>query len=668
MNWVNALYDLYNKNEGQAGEYKETEGSSKKQAVLLPLYHSTVQAQIEVTIDNEGNFLRARILEKTEATTLIPVTELSAGRTSDPSAPHPIMDNLMYLAGDYGDFVTVESDQEGKKPKHQLRFEDFMSQLGRWCQSEYAHPKAVAVYRYVEKKRVMADLIDADVLQPDEAGKVSDKHKIQGIAQINAFIRFCVETPGVAPDLYDTTGRYAPELWRDKTLQQSHIQYITNCAEDKALCYLTGQNTHRAEKHPKKIRNEGDGAKLFSSNDTANFTFKGRFTSDMEASAIGSEASQKIHNALKWIIRKQGYTRDGLCFVAWESDLKPHVSFYQDPVEIMLESSDDDDPFADDEPGLPDTNYITAQMFNVALIGYKTELNSNSNMVILALDAATPGRLALTYFGSLSTSRYLENIRLWHESCCWQHEKSYGKDKRFVFEGMASLKDIALALYGTEQNKQLTLKTNSDGKALMQLSVFQRLTPCIIERKRIPSDMVRLAIMRASSPLSYEDYNWRKVLAIACSFVKKEKFERTGEVWNMSLDKSCKNRSYLYGRLLAVADNLEESTYERDEKRTTNAMRYMNAFSQRPYRTWQIIEERLNPYIEKKTKGSQVFYKNLLDEIHDMFTCEQFSDDNRLDGLYLLGFHSQKKELLTKKNNETKNNNENSENGGEQNE
>lgn len=668
MNWINALYDLYEKNEDQAGGYVETgQDGAKKQAVLLPLYHSTVQAQIEVTIDCEGNFLRARILDKAEAMTLIPVTEKSAGRASDRSAPHPLMDGLTYVAGDYDDLITLEPNKKGKIPKYRFRFEDFMDKLGQWCDSEHAHQKAVAVYQYLKKEQLISDLLEAGTLQPDEGGKISDKIKIQAIAQSEAFIRFCVETLGVMPDPFDTTGRFAPELWRDQTLQQSHIRYITHRTDDQVLCYLTGENVQRTLKHPRKIRNEVDKAKLFSSNDHEGFTYRGRFRSSAEAVTIGSEASQKIHNALKWIVRKQGhgYTHDGLCVVAWESDLKPHVPFYADPVEISLGSADDD-PLADDEPAAPDTNYITARKFNAALLGYKAGLHPNSNMVILALDAATEGRLALTYFNSLGTSRYLENIAFWHESCCWVHEKYDEKSKpRFAFEGMASLKDIALALYGTEQNKQLSLKANKDKRIPMLLLVFQRLTPCVTGRKRIPSDLVRLGVMRASSPLSYEDYNWRKILAVACSLVKKEKFDRMGEVWTMSLDKDCHDRNYLYGRLLAVADCLEESTYEWNEKRTTNAMRYMNAFSQRPYRTWQIIEERLKPYMEKKSKRSQIFYKNLLNEIYDMFTYAQFSEDSRLEGLYLLGFHNQKKELLTKNDKDVENSNENNEDGGE---
>ena len=72
--------------------------------------------------------------------------------------------------------------------------------------------------------------------------------------------------------------------------------------------------------HSKKIRNEGDGAKLISSNDSQNFTYRGRFVSKEEAFAVGNETSQKIHNALKWIIRKQGTFFDTLAIVTWESN------------------------------------------------------------------------------------------------------------------------------------------------------------------------------------------------------------------------------------------------------------------------------------------------------------------------------------------------------------
>ena len=39
------------------------------------------------------------------------------------------------------------------------------------------------------------------------------------------------------------------------------------------------------------------------------------------------------------------------------------------------------------------------------------------------------------------------------------------------------------------------------------------------------------------------------------------------------------------------------------------------------------------------------FYENLLDEICKLFEVETFLDNSKLDGLYLLGFHSQSQDL-----------------------
>ena len=132
--------------------------------------------------------------------------------------------------------------------------------------------------------------------------------------------------------------------------------------------------------------------------------------------------------------------------------------------------------------------------------------------------------------------------------------------------------------------------------------------------------------------------------------VKKYKKDKEQEEWNVSLDTKQKNRNYLYGRLLAVADRIEYRTYdEKDRTRVTNAKRYMSTFAQRPFETWKVIEENVQPYMSKLGIAERLFYENLLNEIYDLFEIEQFQDNSRLDGVYLLGFHSQAYKLKMKK-------------------
>ena len=82
----------------------------------------------------------------------------------------------------------------------------------------------------------------------------------------------------------------------------------------------------------------------------------------------------------------------------------------------------------------------------------------------------------------------------------------------------------------------------------------------------------------------------------------------------------------------------EKATYENEDKksRVTNARRYWNTFSQRPYSTWKTIEEKLRPYFDKLkyNKYEKLLNMKMADMEPDMFT-----DNSRLDPLYLLGYH-----------------------------
>lgn len=625
MNWINELLELYNKREVQPQGVTDANAG----AVFLPVSHITASAQIEITIDDDGNFLGAEAVDKEDRQTIIPVTEKSANRTSTPAA-HPLCDTLKYIAGDYGQWIAGKKDNS-------VNFKLYKKQLSNWCNSPFAHPKAKAVLKYINKSCVVSDLVNAEVLKINEDNVVTDKIKIQDIAQTDAFVRFCVR------DIFTIDGG-EEAVWKDKSLQKSFIDYCDSVMEKEGLCLLTGKICKTAELHPKYIRTGGDQAKLISANDEKNFTYRGRFTKKEQAFSVGYEASQKVHNALKWIIRKQGYTRDGICIVIWESNLRPVVSAFDDIADVIekINPSNDRPEKTDDESETSiNTNYYGAEQFNKALAGYQSKLDMLSRTVIMSLDSATPGRLAITYFKDFQSSKYFSNIKYWHESGSWMHEK-YNNGKWFRFNGMPCPRDIALFLYGSERNKKMTIKP----KILTML--LNILLPCVAERKRIPVNMVQKAVYRASEPLSYETYNWKRILSIACSLVKKERLERNKEEWSMSFDENCTDRNYLYGALLAVAEKIEKDTFEKGEERETNAMRLMNTFYRKPFRTWEFIEQRIQPYLKKLPYNSQIFYSKLLDEIEDKFTKESYESNERLNGLYLLGYHSQSKKLYEK--------------------
>ncbi|MEA4834173.1 MAG: type I-C CRISPR-associated protein Cas8c/Csd1 [Anaeromusa sp.] len=668
MSWVSSLCALYDANAYRAGEVEMwRRGGKPSLLTLLPISHTTVRARIEIILDQDGNFLDARILEKDEPSeTIAPATEDAMSRTSTAVAPYPLFDGLKYIAGDFLDYVRLDLDTQKKiddARNHISKcFPQYIDFLGKWCISDFAHPKVCAAHQYLSKKTVIRDLIKVKILPLDEKGFISSKQKINGEELAKATVRFRVRMKNeVVPAdiLCDSSNSFDSSTWLDKTVHKSFIYFYASLPSTKDLCYLNGEITRTSTLHPKKIRYDGDGTKLISANDDSNFSYRGRFntkaqkTGYNEALSIGYDTSQKAHNALKWIVRRQGFVRDGVCVVAWENAMNDLPNFYDSAVSIMNRLPDDTDNalFNDDKSFFSETNYASAVNFNAKLDGYASKLSDTSRMVVLALDSATPGRLAMTYYKELNSSSYLNNIRKWHESCCWRHE--YIKDKkRNEYEGMASIRDVALAVYGTEQgngttNKWIELRKNGDKQCPMLISAFDRLRPCIIEGAAIPRDIVRAAVIKASNPLAYE-VNYNKVLHIACSLVKrlywekKQRNEEGGVIFKMELDWENTDRSYLYGRLLAVAEKVERITYEKGETRITNAERYMQAFSRTPFRTWTIIWNNIQPYMRQLKPASREYYKNMVGEITALFQYDERISNIALNGKYLIGYDCQR--------------------------
>ena len=315
MSWAEELYNIYEFNR-----CREFEGD---EPVMLPVSHSTANSQVEIVIDTNGNFISASAVEKDDAMTIIPVTEDSGTRSSG-IAPMPFADKLVYIAGDYPQYA------EGKRSENSNYFGAYMEQLKSWLDSEHRHPAVKAVYTYLEKGCVLSDLIKGGVLKTDEStGKLLPKVKIAGIAQEDSFVRFTV------------IGDDTPQTWLDKTLYERFIAFNSDFMGEKNLCYATGEEGPVTYKHPSKIRNSGDKAKLFSSNDESGFSYRGRFAGKEQALSIGYVFSQKMHNALRWLIKKQGKNIGGLCVVAWASSMQ------------SLPSPIDDDDFEEEEGSSP---------------------------------------------------------------------------------------------------------------------------------------------------------------------------------------------------------------------------------------------------------------------------------------------------------------------------
>jgi len=627
MSWIHKLHETYENCQSMIGKIGD-----EKEVPLLPICHTTQKAHVEIVIDQDGNFKRARVVAKENARTIIPCTESSGGRTSG-EASHPLCDKLQYVAKDYTEYGGERN----------LYFAAYQTGLESWCKSEYNHPKVQAVFEYIQKGRVMEDLIAHKILIAGDDGKLSTKPEKKNKDtpdifkilnnQSEAFIRWEVEIPD---DL-------CSKVWEDKTLWASWTNYYSHTKQDKALCYVTGEELLSADQHPAKLRNDGDKAKLISSNDTSGFTFRGRLTDADQACGVGFEVTQKAHSALRWLISRQGYRSGDQAIVAWATSGKQIPDPLADPLSILGEEE-----LASDDSDVVPTAQNIALKFNNKIAGYKADLGDTSGVVVMGLDSATPGRMAITFYRELTGSEFLERLEKWHDTCAWVHDyrfietKDNKKTKRnyLRFAGAPAPRDIAEAAYGSKVDDKLKKAT------------VERLLPCIVDGQKIPRDIVDSAVRRACNrvgmrdPKDKKEREWNKTLSIACSLFRKLN-EKEG--YSMALDETRKTRDYLYGRLLALADSLEQWALSKaGEDRQTNAARLMQRFADHPYSTWRTIELSLAPY-KARLGGQSQKRQALIDKVHDMFDPpEDYTSDKKLSGEFLLGYHCQREALRPK--------------------
>ncbi|MGX6980003.1 type I-C CRISPR-associated protein Cas8c/Csd1 [Vagococcus elongatus] len=626
MGWMLDLYETYEENSGQIGKVGKNRFGTDY--ALLPVSHVYQTAQIEVSLDFQGNFISAEVIPKEQGNTIIPCTIDSSTRSSGP-VPHPLHDKLMYVAGDF-------SEYGGKIKKNATSYQDYLVQLKEWCEYDEGNRTIHAIYTYLKEGHLIKDLIAQGVLHEKNGElipKWTKEHQVEGKEkpeifkvltgdQMSAFVRFGIF------DLEHQTLK----AWEDPQMFRSFVDFYQDKIEESGLCYITGISQPLTDKHASKIRYGGDMAKIISGNDSSGYTFRGRFSSKEQVATVGYDTSQKAHNALKWLITKQAQTIDGRVFLTWG---KKTVEIL-DPMDSFLEQLEIE-PVTQKEV-TDDTHSVFAKQFRQAIDGYQHYLATEERVSILVLDAATPGRMSIVYYQNFEADLYLERIRHWHESCSWRHAYRRNENKEMTFYyGAPTNRDIAKAAYGSQASDQIIKNTMS------------RLLPSIVEGRPVPRDIVQLLVNRSSRPQGMEEWEWERTLTTACSMVRKFFQQRNEEEISMALNRESTDRNYLFGRMLAVADVLERSALaSQNESRTTNAKRYMTAFSQHPMSAWKIIQENLLPY-QARLGTKNVYYEKILGEIAEQFDEKDFND-KALNGKYLIGYYSQRQDIYTKNN------------------
>jgi len=628
MGWIERLCETYDACMCVAGERVEGE------PVLVPVAHSTANAQIEVYISENGEFIDASVVGKDghNEVTIIPVTEDSATRTAG-NSPHPLHDKLCYVAGDY-----VHYTGDDKRTQY---YKAYMESLKKWAESEYSCSYIIGIYKYLEKGCLIEDLEKHGVLAFDDFLSLSEEIKIHNLPQSSAFVRF---------GIVDSSGEVV-KGWLDKELYELYQKYYIPQVGYDDICFASGLREKCTIKHPNKIRNSGDKAKIISGNDLAGFTFRGRFATKEQAASVGYVASQKAHNALRWLIQRQGYQKDGSAIIIWNIPSNVGDISYED-FGVPDVYSNSYYAFNNTEIEMPDTGKETAIDICRAIYGYNPSITEDSRIIMMSVDAATQGRMSIEYYHEFGGNDFLNNLRKWHEKAAVMRLiKDYETKEHIYTLAAPSAREIALAAYGTDRGGYL----GADDDVIK--NTVKRILPCITGlSKCIPKDITRAVLQKLERPQAYSTYVWKNhVYPVACSLLKFEGYFYKGEE-NMD---AVKERSMIWGRLLAVLDEAESRAMYFTGKnitddRLTNAKKAWNKFVRRPMTAYeQIYRIVLQAYMKRLPRETREYLEYELNKnIIRLQELEGFNNEP-LKPEYLVGYQEQKLLMKNGKRKET---------------
>jgi CRISPR-associated protein Csd1 len=534
----------------------------------------------------------------------------------------------------------------------------YLNNLKEWSESEYSHPAVIAVYLYMKRGCLKNDLERCELYEEDRKRIEKDeKYRNRKCGEIlpdgivigkgengeETFYKIGWHDDFVCWNVIGI-GQESGPVWngKNKGLIDSWIQYYIAKKEfeENALCMISGEEMPIAHDHLKGLCPSASNAKLisFDDADNAGLRYKGRFCSDNDVLTIGYEVDQKMHNAIKWVVKAFGVkgmgSRAMACWIP--TGLISPVDNMASPLLLR------------DEKPLSPTGY--KEELKKILLGIKDRIPDNDGVCILALDAATPGRVSIPFFSKLSGSQFVSNLEKWDLWCCWINGKNGVESPTLI--------DIVNYAYGNPKKGKNGVEVKADDK--IRPKILQEL---VQERSCggvFPFSLVRNLVRSSNRLINYigvkgDERVKNKLLFVSCSAIRKYRYDRYKEDLEIMLDNEKEDRSYQFGRLLAVMDKIEKDAATQNGKSIpieTNALRYQSMYVQNPMRGEKTIMDKLKRgYWVKLKTSSQVFYDRLIGQIHEMLS--HFSDEeNRkpLSEMYLLGYYLQMNAFYGKQN------------------
>lgn len=599
MSWQKALADAYDACSRYI-DYEHNDGTG-----LCPVAHQPINVNIDIFIDDRSGFVRAQKIEETAdengymhpVKIFAPSDEAGSTRTSRPS-PKALTDRLCYICGDFSECFPKDRQSDHAEEAHQ----NYMNSMKKWI--DFGAPDEISIiYAYLQKNTTMKDIL-----------KCTDKVKTDDT------VRFTV----IRSDSEIVRG-----TWQSREIAESFIRFCTSAVEKTGFDIVAGKNSILSGSAQAQIRNSGDRAKLFSSNDSRNFTYRGGYIKKPEdCITIGYEASQKITNALRYLIQKQGIRNGNERIVCFTSGTGQTVSDVWNIFGGVTEDTEE-------------TSQLYAERVRKAVSGCFRQLKPDEKITVIGVSSADDsasgdmkGRLAVTRYYEISQNSFFDSVIRWYETCRWRNSRGVAFTP--------APHEIADAAYGIYAGGKL--KAKDEYRKRVRNAVMN----CTLENRKLPRQIVSSIMQSAKNPQKYDEAIWRRIITAALAVLSRYEYDYKGEMFEMELNRDREDRSYQFGRLLAVLERIEDSANYKKENthRTTNAVKNWKSFTLKPAYTFSRIHKKIMPYMESLSAGSQNAYKNMISEIIEKIDSTDGFTNEKLEDTYLAGYYLQRRDMI----------------------
>lgn len=566
MSFLNSLLEAYD----SSIEQDIVDKHDGNNTILLPIYHTSLKSNgedvIKVELTTDSKVVNANFVLKDEVI-IFPVTSDSVARSGKNPPSHPLVDKLIYLSNENSEL-------------HEL----FLNTFNPWYYSlEESEVKKFlqVIKKFISNSNFLDEVIEnlLDGREYKRTGlkveyKHDDKKEKKTIDLSKVFLTFVVN---------DFIGYKNVSVTDYVELHNNYIHFVEQQNTQKIKCNISGKEEQQATKHRGLMGN----AKLISvSNNTE--TYKGRFQSGADIIQIGYQSSEKIHLMLKYLLENKNSRK-------WLSGQQYLINWFENDIT----NNDEVDilgfnllPY-DEEYNQPIVSSENKKIGKSFVIG-KKEFFEDTGYYAAIVDKASNGRISLKYFRKLEASQLSENLDSWQNKYSWEQ---YDHNKKVMNITTPSFTQLLLSAYGIDRDGKLQLDNDSFKK-----DQYQKLVVNLIDGRSLPANIFTAMNQNIRKRLNYSE-NWNKIQFVALAIFSKFK---KGEELTPVLDRNNYNRSYLYGRLLAIFERIESATYQREDgpPRITNAQKFWTNYTNKPASTMQILMERNLPYLKNLSQSN----------------------------------------------------------------